>query len=100
MPARDRYHDIVKRALGKDGWILTDDPYTVALTERTLFIDLRAVKEAEHLAILVEVKIFEMASQIEALALAIGKYNLYQAALKLAEITDPLYLAVPIAAFH
>jgi hypothetical protein len=26
MPARDIYHDAVKNALIKEGWIITDDP--------------------------------------------------------------------------
>ncbi len=26
MPAKDIFHNAVKRALEKDGWIITDDP--------------------------------------------------------------------------
>ncbi len=26
MPAKDIYHDVVKQALIKDGWTITDDP--------------------------------------------------------------------------
>ena len=26
MPAKDAYHDAVKRALIKEGWTITDDP--------------------------------------------------------------------------
>ena len=26
MPAKDIFHDIVKRALQKDGWVITHDP--------------------------------------------------------------------------
>lgn len=29
MPAKDVYHDIVKRALEKDGWRITDDPLVI-----------------------------------------------------------------------
>ncbi len=29
MPARDKVHDIVKNALIKDGWTITDDPLTL-----------------------------------------------------------------------
>jgi hypothetical protein len=100
MPAKDRYHDTVKRALIKDGWVITDDPFTVLLPQRFVFIDLRAAKKDTRLAILVEIKGFEIASQIEALAAAIGKYNLYQSALKITRVSDPLYLAVPLAAFR
>jgi hypothetical protein len=100
MPALDRHHNIVKNALVKDGWTLTDDPFTVLLPERFLYIDLRVEKEAKQIAILVEIKGFEMASQVEALAAAIGKYNLYQSALEISSVTEKLYLAVPLAAFH
>ena len=100
MPARDHYHETVRRALINDGWTLTDDPFTVLLPERFLYIDLRAEKESERLAILVEIKGFEMASQVEALAAAIGKYNLYRSALEITKVTDKLYLAVPLAAFR
>jgi hypothetical protein len=27
MPAKDIFHDIVKTALQKDGWLITDDPF-------------------------------------------------------------------------
>ncbi|MFN7462557.1 MAG: element excision factor XisH family protein, partial [Pseudanabaena sp.] len=27
MPAKDVYHDAVKNALIKDGWVITADPY-------------------------------------------------------------------------
>src|SRR5258707_5974543 len=100
MPARDHFHDTVKRALIKDGWLITDDPFTVLLLERFLYIDLRTEKGTENLAILVEIKGFEIASQIEALAAAIGKYNLYQSALDITNVIERLYLAVPLAAFH
>ena len=100
MPAKDHYHDTVRNALLKDGWILTNDPFTILLPERFLYIDLRAEKENEHVAILVEIKGFETASQVEALAAAIGKYNLYQSALAITNVLDKLYLSIPLAAFY
>jgi XisH protein len=36
--AKDIYHDIVKRALQKDGWTITHDPYKIPLVNRTLKI--------------------------------------------------------------
>jgi hypothetical protein len=76
LPALDRHHNTVKLALEKDGWTITDDPFTVLILG------------------------FETSSQVEALAAAIGKYNLYQSALKLSQNTDNLYLAIPVEAFH
>jgi hypothetical protein len=99
MPALDRYHETVKRALIKDGWTITNDPYTLVIAPRFLYIDLRVEKTTDNMVILVEIKSFEQDSSIEALANAIGKYNLYEAALKLASITTPLYLALPEKAF-
>ena len=29
MAAKDIYHDVVKQALIKDGWIITDEPLTL-----------------------------------------------------------------------
>jgi hypothetical protein len=100
MPARDHHHEAVKNALQKDGWLITHDPRTVVLPERFLYIDLRATRMDEEIAILVEVKGFEQASQVEALAEALGKYNLYRAALQLNGIREPLYLAIPQAAYN
>lgn len=31
MPARDIFHDAVKKALIKDGWTITHDPYKIAV---------------------------------------------------------------------
>jgi hypothetical protein len=99
MPAKDRYHGIVAQSLIKDGWAITHDQFTIVLPERFLWIDLRAIKAAEQTAVLIEVKGLESASAVEALALAVGKYVLYRTALELSAIDEPLYLAVPVAAF-
>jgi hypothetical protein len=44
MPAKDRYHDTVKNALIKDGWIILADPYTVEYEGDNLYADLLAEK--------------------------------------------------------
>ena len=31
MPQYDAHHETVKRALEKDGWTITDDPFTIHL---------------------------------------------------------------------
>jgi len=101
LPAKDRYHDTVIRALTKEGWQITSEQFPVIVEDRHLWIDIRAEREQEQLAILVEVKGFENSpSPIEALANAAGKYSLYLAALEYADVSLPLYLAVPTQAYN
>jgi hypothetical protein len=33
MPARDRYHDQVRNALVKDGWVITEAPFVDLFSE-------------------------------------------------------------------
>lgn len=40
MPPRDTIHQIVKQAIIKDGWNITDDPYVISYGNRFLFVDL------------------------------------------------------------
>ncbi|TVQ46104.1 MAG: hypothetical protein EA365_06375 [Gloeocapsa sp. DLM2.Bin57] len=41
MPARDYYHDVVKKALEKNGWTITHDPYPIKLARgKNLVVDL------------------------------------------------------------
>ncbi len=40
MPAKDLYHDIVKRALVNDGWTVTHDPLTLRWASKDYFVDL------------------------------------------------------------
>lgn len=42
MPARDLYHDVVKRALVRDGWTITHDPYTISAGTTKIYVDLGA----------------------------------------------------------
>ena len=71
------------------------------MEDRRLWIDIRASKEAENLAILIEVKGFEgMPSPVEYLASATGKYAMYRVALDYLKIDLPLYMAVPDAAYR
>jgi len=101
VPAKDRYQDTVIRALQKAGWPLITEQIAIIVEDRRLWIDIRARKEAEDLAILIEVKGFEgMPSPIEYLANATGKYAMYRATLDYLQIEMPLYMAVPEAAYR
>jgi hypothetical protein len=63
MPARDIYHDTVIHALEADGWRITDDPFSIPVGRKQLFVDLGAEKligaEREGRRIAVEIKTFE-----------------------------------------
>jgi hypothetical protein len=101
LPAKDRYHDSVSRALTKAGWQVTAEQVAIVVEDRRLWIDLRAEKAAERLAILIEVKGFEnQPSPIEYLANALGKYTLYRTALDYLQNVLPLYMAVPVTAYN
>lgn len=62
MPARDFFHDTVKRALIADGWTITHDPLPVSFELGDMYIDLGAEKilaaERGNEKIAVEVKSF------------------------------------------
>ena len=79
--AKDIYHDIVKTALEKDAWRITDDPLTLRVGRRDLFIDLGAEKlfaaEREGKKIAVEIKSFVSQSPVKDLENALGQYMLY-----------------------
>jgi len=101
LPAKDRYHDTVVHALRKAGWSHIDEQIGIILEDRRLWIDIRARKETEQLAVLIEVKGFKnKRSPVEYLAHATGQYTLYQAVLHYLQIALPLYLAVPEAAYR
>ncbi len=78
MPQYDAYHEPVKRALIKDGWTITDDPYVLAYKGLRLYADLGAEKpiaaERFEQKIVVEVKVFGTPSPVTELERAIGQY--------------------------
>jgi hypothetical protein len=44
MPTKDIYHEAVKKALIKDGWIITNDPLVLQFGGVDLYVDLGAEK--------------------------------------------------------
>ena len=44
MPAQDIFHDVVKNALTKDGWTITDDPLYISFGGVDFYVDLGAEK--------------------------------------------------------
>ena len=98
MPAKDLYHDTVKTALIKDGWIITDDPLKIEIGRRSMYIDLGAQKllgaEKQGRKIAVEIKSFLAPSPVSELEKALGQYELYSLVLEDEDPDRILYLAV------
>jgi hypothetical protein len=105
MPAKDRIHDLVKQALCKDGWQITDDPYVISYGERFLFVDLAAISSStagsrliaavrHSKRIAIEIKDFRSQSAIADLEKTLGQYLLYRLLLSKIDPELELYLAI------
>lgn len=99
MSAKDRFHSVVKTALRKDGWDITDDPLHFRFGGVEIFIDLAAEKliaaEKNGEKIAVEVKSFLGGSAISEFHTALGQFMNYRAVLGKKDPERLLYLAVP-----
>lgn len=102
--ARDLFHYIVRSALEKDGWIITDDPLSIRYGGVDIQVDLGAEKllaaEKGTQKIAVEIKNFVSASKISEFHTALGQFINYRTALRLEEPKRILYLAVPSAIYN
>lgn len=98
MPAKDIYHDVVRKGLEKDGWIITADPLTLKIGRRSVLVDLGAEKllaaERSGQKIAVEIKSFVSPSPMRDLENALGQFILYSQVLKEQEPDRTLYLAI------
>ena len=100
MSAKDIYHDVVKTALLKDGWQITDDPLILTfIPKRQLKIDLGAERligaKKENQYIAVEIKTFLAPSTLSEFHAALGQFLNYRLALKLKQPDRQLFLAIP-----
>jgi hypothetical protein len=99
MPAKDIFHDVVKKALVKQSWIITDDPLTLRAGGINLYVDLGAEKlmtaEKKGEKIAVEIKSFVGKTYIAEFHPAVGQFIHYRMVLKEEEPERTLYLAVP-----
>src|SRR5437879_11801758 len=99
MPAKDTYHDVMRSALIKDGWTITDDPFRLVWGERDFYVDLGAERvvaaEKAGKRIAVEVKCFVSASPMHDLEVALGQFLLYRSILEEQEPGRALFLALP-----
>jgi len=104
VSAKDIYHDTVKRALQKDGWTITHDPFPLQIGRKRLSADLGAERlinaEKGTEKIVVEVKSFVGRSDVKDLEQALGQYILYRQVLNEMQINRNLYLAISEEVFN
>jgi hypothetical protein len=97
--ARDLFHENVKEALIKEGWLITNDPLSFKIGKVQVQIDLGAERliaaERGSDKIAIEIKTFGSASFVTSLYEAAGKYIIYRNVLAIREPERVLYLAVP-----
>ena len=98
MPQYDLYHNTVKNALVKDGWVITDDPFVIEFKGLRLYADLGAEKllAAEKFGrkVVIEIKVFNSPSLVTELEKAVGQYSIYRTFLKRINPERKLYLAI------
>ncbi|MEO0043194.1 MAG: hypothetical protein RL329_2642 [Bacteroidota bacterium] len=102
--AKDIYHNLVKEALQNEGWNVTHDPYKLSLAgKRKVAADFGAEKyliaEKGVQKILVEVKSFITASNVNELHHSVGQYDFYAFLLEKQDPDRIPYLALPIDAY-
>jgi len=97
--AKDIYHQIVKEALIKDGWTITDDPYLIPRSNKKPYeVDLGEEKfiaaERDIEKIAVEVKSFIGQSMTYDFHSAFGQYSVYRFFMSDKDSNRKLFLAV------
>ena len=104
MAAKDRFHNIVRIALEKQQWKITDDPLKLDVGGTKFEIDLGAEQllgaERGKEKIAVEIKSFLSDSPLTDYHAALGQFLNYRLALEISEPTRVLYLAVPLVAYE
>ncbi len=101
--ARDKFHQCVRRAMEKDGWLITDDPLRLSSGNVDVEIDLGAEKllaaERGEEKIAVEIKNFLGHSPVSDFEDAYGQFLLYRKVLQKNNSLRDLYIAVPLFAY-
>ncbi|MCU0338580.1 MAG: XisH family protein [Spirosomaceae bacterium] len=97
--AKDFYHENVRLALEKDGWIITHDPYPLKVDDVGYEIDFGAepliAAQKDETTIAVEVKSFIAPSTVNEFHKAVGQFNDYYVALEVKDPQRTLFLAIP-----
>jgi len=104
MAAKDRFHAVVRIALEKEQWNVTDDPLRLDIGGTKFEIDLGAEQllaaERGKEKIAVEIKTFLSDSPLTDYHAALGQFLNYRLALEIADSTRILYLAVPVGVYE
>ncbi|BAY14113.1 XisH family protein [Calothrix sp. NIES-2098] len=104
MAAKDVFHEIVKTALQKDGWTITDDPLSLQLEDDQVFIDLGAERliaaQRDREQIAVEIKSFLAPSTLSEFHTALGQFLNYRIVLREKQPERVLYLAVNLEIYN
>jgi hypothetical protein len=104
MARKDLYHEIVRRALEKDCWIITHDPLDLTIGEVELLADLGAERiigaEKNNQKIAVEIKSFVGQSPVSEFHKALGQYENYRTSLEDLEPDRAILLAIPVFAWE
>jgi XisH protein len=104
VSARDIFHEVVKKALQKEQWTITDDPLKFKFGNINFQVDLGAEKlvaaEKAGEKIAIEIKSFLNPSAITDFYGALGQFLSYKLALETVEPNRVLYMAVPLDAYQ
>lgn len=103
--AKDIYHNLVKKALVKEGWKILKDPFKLEIDPTLTYdIDLAAQKliaaKKKNEIIIVEIKSFINQSTAYDFHNALGQYLVYQTGLEENKEEGDLFLAVPNDTFN
>lgn len=98
MAAKDKFHQELRASLEKDGWIITHDPYILAMSETNYEVDLGAEKviaaEKEGTKIAIELKSFLGESLAYDFHEAFGQFLEYRIGIEIQEPDRVIYLAM------
>ena len=104
MAAKDKFHAVVRTALEKEQWDVTDDPLRLEVGGTKFEIDLGAEQllaaERGKEKIAVEIKTFLSDSPQTDYHAALGQFLNYRLALEIIDSARILYLAVPVGAYE
>ncbi len=104
MAAKDKFHAVVRTALEKEQWDVTDDPLRLEVGGTKFEIDLGAEQllaaERGKEKIAVEIKTFLSDSPLTDYHAALGQFLNYRLALEIIDSARILYLAVPVGAYE
>jgi len=104
MAAKDKFHAVVRIALEKEQWLITDDPLRLDVGGTKFEIDLGAEQllaaERGQEKIAVEIKTFLGDSPLTDYHAALGQFLNYRLALEIIDSMRILYLAVPVITYE